>query len=183
MILRISAEITGGKSKHGRKNLLGLEADKLSARGVIKHWNSYTQPILDSLSTLGLKPIGVCMDSHEAGSQNWTQDFAEEFKARRGYDLRKWLPAMVGYVIGSAKKTDRVLADVRLTIADLICDRYGDWHILCLGFRQIDIWQPFHHLGREVFLMPVQFGKDGWFTAGLDGTADIVKGYFAGFQY
>ena len=55
---------------------------------------------------------------------------------------------------------------------DLICDRYGDWHILCLGFRQIDIWQPFHHLGREVFLMPVQFGKDGWFTAGLDGTAD-----------
>lgn len=64
------------------------------------------------------------MDSHEAGSQNWTQDFAEEFKARRGYDLRKWLPAMVGYVIGSAKKTDRVLADVRLTIADLICDRY-----------------------------------------------------------
>lgn len=124
MILRISAEITGGKSKHGRKNLLGLEADKLSARGVIKHWNSYTQPILDSLSALGLKPIGVCMDSHEAGSQNWTQDFAEEFKTRRGYDLRKWLPAMVGYVIGSAKKTDRVLADVRLTIADLICDRY-----------------------------------------------------------
>ena len=55
---------------------------------------------------------------------------------------------------------------------DLICDRYGDWHILCLGFRQIDIWQPCHHLGREVFLMPVQFGKDGWFTAGLDGTAD-----------
>ncbi len=65
MILRISAEITGGKSKHGRKNLLGLEADKLSARGVIKHWNSYTQPILDSSSALGLKPIGVCMDSHE----------------------------------------------------------------------------------------------------------------------
>ncbi len=31
---------------------------------------------------------------------------------------------MVGYVIGSAKKRYLVSADVRLTIADLICDRY-----------------------------------------------------------
>lgn len=53
---------------------------------------------------------------------------------------------------------------------DLICDEMGNWHILCLGFRQIGIWQPFHHLGREVFLTPVQFHEDGWFTAGTDGT-------------
>ncbi len=53
---------------------------------------------------------------------------------------------------------------------DLICDEMGNWHILCLGFRQIGIWQPFHHLGREVFLTPVQFHEDGWFTAGADGT-------------
>lgn len=53
---------------------------------------------------------------------------------------------------------------------DLIQDENGNWHILCLGFRQIGIWQPFHHLGREVFLTPVSFGEDGWFTAGTDGT-------------
>ncbi len=53
---------------------------------------------------------------------------------------------------------------------DLICDEMGNWHILCLGFRQIGIWQPYHHLGREVFLTPVQFHEDGWFTAGNDGT-------------
>lgn len=53
---------------------------------------------------------------------------------------------------------------------DLICDENGNWHILCLGFRQLGIWQPFHHLGREVFLTPVQFNEDGWFTAGTDGT-------------
>jgi len=35
---------------------------------------------------------------------------------------------------------------------DLIRDTNGDWHILCLGFRQIHIWHTFHHLGREVFL-------------------------------
>ncbi len=56
---------------------------------------------------------------------------------------------------------------------DLICDKNGDWHILTLGFRQIHMWQTFHHLGREVFLTPVRFGGDGWFTAGMDGTTDF----------
>ena len=56
---------------------------------------------------------------------------------------------------------------------DLICDKNGDWHILCLGFRQIHIWQPYHILGRETFLIPVQFDNDGWFTAGNDGTAEM----------
>lgn len=65
---------------------------------------------------------------------------------------------------------------------DLIRDAHGDWHILCLGFRQIHMWQTYHHLGREVFLIPVSFGEDGWFTAGRDGTADEsyeIKGDFA----
>lgn len=132
LILRIMAETTKGKSKHGRKNLMGLEADNLSPRGVLKHWDSYTRPILDTLAAIGLKPVGVTMDSHEAGAQNWTQDFAEEFRRRRGYDLRPWLPVMLGYVIMSGEKTDSLLADVRLTIADLICDRYlGTIQRLC----------------------------------------------------
>lgn len=56
---------------------------------------------------------------------------------------------------------------------DLIQDKNGDWHILSLGFRQIDTWMPYHHLGREVFLTPVTFHEDGWFCAGIDGTTDI----------
>ncbi len=55
---------------------------------------------------------------------------------------------------------------------DLIQDTHGDWHILCLGFRQIHMWMAYHTLGREVFLIPVQFDTDGWFTAGVDGTCD-----------
>ncbi len=64
---------------------------------------------------------------------------------------------------------------------DLIQDKYGEWHILCLGFRQMHEWMPFHHLGREVFLVPVRFGSDGLFTAGNDGTCDEeyeIKGDF-----
>lgn len=55
---------------------------------------------------------------------------------------------------------------------DLIQDSKDDWHILSLGFRQMDLWMPYHNLGREVFLTPVTFHEDGWFTAGNDGTAD-----------
>lgn len=64
---------------------------------------------------------------------------------------------------------------------DLVQDYNGEWHILCLGFRQIHMWAPFHTLGREVFMIPVTFGEDGWFTAGKDGTADDlyeIKGDF-----
>lgn len=55
---------------------------------------------------------------------------------------------------------------------DLVRTAQGDWFMLTLGFRQIHMWQPYHHLGREVFLTPVSFHEDGWFTAGLDGTTD-----------
>lgn len=55
---------------------------------------------------------------------------------------------------------------------DLIQDKSGEWHIVCLGFRQIHMWRAYHILGREVFMIPVKFGEDGWFTAGNDGTAD-----------
>lgn len=55
---------------------------------------------------------------------------------------------------------------------DLIQKENGEWYILCLGFRQIHMWMTYHHLGREVFLTPVKFSEDGWFTAGNDGTTD-----------
>jgi alpha-N-arabinofuranosidase len=43
--------------------------------------------------------------------------------------------------------------------------------MLHLGFRQIGRWATYHHLGREVFLTPVAFGEDGWFTAGDKGVS------------
>lgn len=55
---------------------------------------------------------------------------------------------------------------------DLIQDKNGEWYILSLGFRQIHIWMPYHHLGREIFLTPVKFDADGWFRAGTNGTTD-----------
>lgn len=53
---------------------------------------------------------------------------------------------------------------------DLIQDNDGNWWFIHLGFRQSGQWEAYHHLGREVFLTPITFGEDGWFTAGYNGT-------------
>ncbi|OKP77619.1 glycoside hydrolase [Paenibacillus helianthi] len=53
---------------------------------------------------------------------------------------------------------------------DLIQNHEGNWWLLHLGFRQTGLYLTYHHLGREVFLTPVTFGEDGWFTAGHKGT-------------
>lgn len=55
---------------------------------------------------------------------------------------------------------------------DLVEDGQGNYYIVCLGFRQSGEWLPFHHLGREVFLAPVQWREDGWFTAGEKGVVN-----------
>lgn len=54
---------------------------------------------------------------------------------------------------------------------DVIEDKDGNWWFLHLAFRQIDKWLTYHHLGREVCLVPVTW-ENGWFCMG-DGTARL----------
>lgn len=56
----------------------------------------------------------------EAGSQNWTANFPAEFKKRRGYDLLPWLVTMTGVPVNSAETSEKILYDVRQTIAELV---------------------------------------------------------------
>ena len=70
-------------------------------------------------------------DSYEVddarGQSNWTPDFFEQFKARRGYDLRTQLPAL--YQKNFDDKKSRVLWDYRETISDLLLEKFTEpWH-------------------------------------------------------
>lgn len=123
-VVRFTNCHTGGASKHGRPNLLGPETDKLSARAAEVHWQHYPQQILDTLRSIGCQVGNVCMDSHEAGSQNWTHDMPQLFREKYGYDIIPWLPAMQGYIVGSVAETEQFLRDLRRCIADGINDRY-----------------------------------------------------------
>ena len=57
--------------------------------------------------------------------------------------------------------------------ADLVEDKNGNWWMVHLAFRQTGHWTMYHHLGREVCLVPVTFDPEGWFTAGENGTTLI----------
>lgn len=124
MIMRFVHEPTGGPTKHGRVNLKGLECDKMSREAVLVQWNNYFKRILDTLIVAGIPPSGMIMDSHEAGSQNWTPGFEREFLKRRGYDIKTFLPSMMGYIVESKEITDGFLYDLRCTVSDLVSDNY-----------------------------------------------------------
>lgn len=55
--------------------------------------------------------------------------------------------------------------------ADMVRDENGQWWMVHLAFRQMNRWRQFHHLGREVFLEPVFWTKEGWIKVGTDGTS------------
>ena len=132
LVLRIAAESTGGKIKHGRANLMGLECDKMSREAAQLQFASYAGRIIDTLARIGAKPLGVTMDSHEAGPQNWTPDFPRIFREHNGYDLLPWLPAMRGCIVGDAGRTEQFLRDLRRTIADAVTENYfGELDRLC----------------------------------------------------
>ena len=70
-------------------------------------------------------------DSYEVddaiGQSNWTPDFFNEFKQRRGYDLKKYIPQL--FERDSSELGRRVLVDYRQTISDLLLDNFTKpWH-------------------------------------------------------
>jgi hypothetical protein len=65
------------------------------------------------------------MDSWESGAQNWTTSFLDEFRKRRGYDVRPWLLAYTGRAIGSLEQSERFLWDLRLTGQELVLEKHA----------------------------------------------------------
>jgi hypothetical protein len=99
--------------------------DKLAREPLERHWKAYMAKIVEQAGPLAGKTLAAThTDSWECGSQNWTPQFREEFRKRRGYDLAPFLPALTGRVVGSVEQTRRFFWDMRRTIADLIADNY-----------------------------------------------------------
>ena len=123
-ILRIGYT-TSGKTC-APATLPGLECDKLSKRGLDAHWPHLPRTVFDTPGAKGTVAISL-IDSYEVGGQNWTEDLPAEFARRRGYDLRPYLPAVVGYTVGTAGETAKFLFDLQRTVADLFAENYYDY--------------------------------------------------------
>ena len=160
-LLRLGFTSTGKKCSPS--TLQGLECDKLDRSGIEAHWPHMPARLAARPGAKGTLKYCI-IDSYEAGGQNWTDDMPAKFSRLRGYDMMRYLPALVGYVVGSVGETEKFLYDFQRTIADLfVCEYYGRFAELCRGEG----------------LVPVVEGYDGTFDPmEACAAADIPCGEF-----
>lgn len=122
-IVRIGHTSTGHTNATGGGGR-GLECDKFSAAAVRKQFDNWFAEIYKSAPKDVAERVltRLHVDSWEAGSQNWSSNFLDEFKKRRGYDLHPWLLLYAGVPLHDSETSDKVLRDIRTTIADLVND-------------------------------------------------------------
>ena len=117
-IYRFGVSLTGKKNHPAPPSATGLEVDKLDPEA----WEAYFRDFLRMYE--GMPVQYVLTDSYEAGQMTWTRNMFAEFKARRGYNLLPWLPALAGEIIRSTAETERFLFDWRQTLAELFTENY-----------------------------------------------------------
>jgi hypothetical protein len=124
-IIRIGHTSTGHRNETAGGGK-GLECDKFNPVAITLQFNKWFGEFYNHVDAATIKSVlqFFHVDSWECGSQNWSPVFRNEFKKRRGYDLYRYLPVMAGIPIGTIDSSERVLHDVRQTIAELINDRF-----------------------------------------------------------
>lgn len=96
-----------------------LEADKMTVKNTQFHWDNVLNPFVKHLkSHIGRSFKHMLIDSYEAGAQNWSDNFQQEFMKRKGYDPTSWL-ITAQQVINNEEQTKRFKWDYQDVIADL----------------------------------------------------------------
>lgn len=122
-ILRFGHVNAGRKNAPAPPSGTGWECDKLSTEGPEAHFAGYVGRLADGVLKDGLL-AGMLLDSWECRTQTWTAKMEEEFSRVSGYELRRWLPAVMGYVVDTPDTTSRFLLDWRSTIGDLFANKF-----------------------------------------------------------
>ncbi|HEX4343717.1 MAG TPA: glycosyl hydrolase, partial [Verrucomicrobiae bacterium] len=145
IILRVGYTPTGRNNHPAPKEGEGLECDKFSKEALDLHWAGFMQKVLDDIGPLAGKTLDSSLiDSYEVGGQNWTANFREEFKKRRGYDLLQFFPTFTGRVVDNPEISERFLWDMRRTIADLFAENYyGHFADLCRQHGLMNAVEPY----------------------------------------
>ena len=124
-LVRIGYTTTGEVVAAAPDAGVGLDCDKFSREAIDYHFDKFLDPLLDSLKPwCGTTLNALVIDSWEAGKQNWTETLPDYFKKKRGYDLRPYLLAVTGRIVGGTGETERFLWDFRRTHADMFLENY-----------------------------------------------------------
>src|ERR1035441_5886735 len=76
----------------------GYQIDFLNSAAFDDHFKHLGEPLLKAAREAGGHLAYFWSDSWEAGKLTWTQDFPDQFRKYRGYDLKSYLPALPGAI-------------------------------------------------------------------------------------
>ncbi|HEX6291022.1 MAG TPA: glycosyl hydrolase [Herpetosiphonaceae bacterium] len=111
---------TGQQVKRAAPGGEGNVVDHFSATSIERYLDRFDRAFAD----LPAEERVRCFfnDSYEVYGANWTAALLPQFERRRGYDLRRDLPALFGEA--DAEIVRRVRSDYRQTIADLLLEHF-----------------------------------------------------------
>jgi hypothetical protein len=177
-VMRLGYSLTGHTNGPASPEATGLEVDKLSAAHVKSYFTNYLDQYKSATNGLmgerGLQY--VITDSWEAGTQNWTDHMFADFEARRGYDMRPWIPVLSGHIVESAEASDKFLWDYRKTLADLVTANHYDQLTTILKERGMRRYSESHE-ARRAFIGD---GMEAKRTADVPMSAAWTPGGFGG---
>lgn len=124
-VVRFGHVNTGVTNKPAPPEATGFECDKLSPLGAEQHFAGYIGRLSKTGGAADAGRLeGMLIDSWECYTQTWTPEMERAFQTRRGYPLRRWMPALAGWVVQDHRSSERFLRDWRATISDLIVENY-----------------------------------------------------------
>jgi hypothetical protein len=123
-IIRFGMTCTGVKVSTSSDGWEGLSMDHLSREALLQYDKDVISKLIKTARPAGNSLKFIHTDSWEMGVANWTDDYRQEFKRRRGYDPAPWLPVLTGRIVESREVSNRFLRDFRLTVADLVAEDF-----------------------------------------------------------
>jgi hypothetical protein len=153
----------------------GYELDLFKASSADANLDTVVKLMLAEAGTLtGATFSGVHIDSHEYGVSEhgqlptWTDEFREEFRQRRGYDLLAYLPTLARRIVDSREVSNRFLWDYRRTMGDL----YSAFYARLQGLVHQHGLKTNHENGYGTYPFPHIDGLEAF------GRSDVPQGEF-----
>lgn len=159
---------------NGAPGAAGAILNHMDEQAVYKYLRHMSDTIEKKTGPLSKHLRAFFTDSMELEGCNWTADFAEEFRKRRGYELMPWLPfimfkvgrlgAVVSADYGASKteafkeQTNRVRFDFELTKAELLYERFTKTYLRWC--RELNVKSRAQAYGRGFFPLESSLGYD-----------------------
>ncbi len=131
VVLFFISSRTGQQAKRAAVGAEGFVLDHFSMEAIQNHLKTVADPLIQACGKN--VPYSVFSDSLEVYESDWTPNFLDEFRTRRGYDLTPYLPELV---METTPEATDLRYDWGRTLAELIDDNY---------LTPLNTWAREHH--------------------------------------